>query len=78
MSLKSKSRTKVQQTPERMLDNASGSSSKPLISRNGGSKRAEAYLVDLVKKREELARKVSEIPPSPPNPSQDEDEDVRE
>ena len=78
MSLKSKSRTKVQQTPERMLDKASGSSSKPLVSRNRGSKRAEAYLVDLAKRREELARNVSEIPPSPPHPSQDEDEAMRE
>jgi hypothetical protein len=75
MSLKSKSRTRVQQTPERMLE---GSSSKPLGSRNGGSKRAETYLVDLAKRREELARNVSEVPPSPPHPSQDEDEAVRE
>ncbi|KIM49835.1 hypothetical protein M413DRAFT_116695 [Hebeloma cylindrosporum] len=77
MSLKSKSRTRVQQTPERELDTASGSSSKPLVSVNGGSKRAEAYLVDLAKRREELARTVPEVPASPPHPSQDEDEVVR-
>ena len=33
--------------------------------------------VDLAKRREELARNVSEIPPSPPHPPQDEDEAVR-
>jgi len=60
-----------------MLDKASGSSSKRLVSRNGGSKRTEAYLVDLAKRRQELARNVSEVPPSPPHPSQDEDEAVR-
>jgi len=77
MSFKSKSRPGVQQTAEGMLDKASGSLSKRLVSRNGGSKRTEAYLVDLAKRREELARNVSEVPPSPPHPSQDEDEAVR-
>lgn len=38
---------------------------------------AEAYLVDLAKRREELTRHVSEVPPSPPHPSQDEDQAVR-